>query len=252
MYTVLGSSPWSDSSTSRSTSSSFDFCEQDSRETTRAVEGAPPIRRGAGDLRCPRNRSRCHRRTVYRPDSDNSIRNGLLHARLLGVDDAGHGDSIRVRLARSSRSNSVLHPPEFRGGDGTGVVAGTGDLPRELGTCLSHIASGKVDICGSTSLRHRARTPRSLRAEAREWAAGPDGIATLIGPRFAWSEPRENALRPRHVLCARRADQLAFCGAPGRIRTCDTRFRRAVLYPLSYGGGEASSSVDHGAVNGER
>ncbi len=25
-------------------------------------------------------------------------------------------------------------------------------------------------------------------------------------------------------------------GAPGRIRTCDTRFRRAVLYPLSYEG----------------
>ena len=27
--------------------------------------------------------------------------------------------------------------------------------------------------------------------------------------------------------------------APGRIRTCDTRFRRAVLYPLSYEGGTA-------------
>ena len=25
-------------------------------------------------------------------------------------------------------------------------------------------------------------------------------------------------------------------GAPGKIRTCDTRFRRAVLYPLSYEG----------------
>lgn len=25
--------------------------------------------------------------------------------------------------------------------------------------------------------------------------------------------------------------------APGRIRTCDTGFRRAVLYPLSYEGG---------------
>ena len=24
--------------------------------------------------------------------------------------------------------------------------------------------------------------------------------------------------------------------APGRIRTCDTRFRKPVLYPLSYGG----------------
>jgi hypothetical protein len=31
---------------------------------------------------------------------------------------------------------------------------------------------------------------------------------------------------------------LVFSRAPGRIRTCDTRFRRAVLYPLSYEGGE--------------
>ena len=33
------------------------------------------------------------------------------------------------------------------------------------------------------------------------------------------------------------------CGnvsAPGRIRTCDTGFRRAVLYPLSYEGGDLS------------
>ncbi len=28
--------------------------------------------------------------------------------------------------------------------------------------------------------------------------------------------------------------------APGRIRTCDTRFRRAVLYPLSYGGWDST------------
>jgi hypothetical protein len=26
-------------------------------------------------------------------------------------------------------------------------------------------------------------------------------------------------------------------GAPGRIRTCDARFRKPTLYPLSYGGG---------------
>ena len=31
-------------------------------------------------------------------------------------------------------------------------------------------------------------------------------------------------------------DPLHSHGAPGRIRTVDTRFRRAVLYPLSYGG----------------
>ena len=29
--------------------------------------------------------------------------------------------------------------------------------------------------------------------------------------------------------------------APGRIRTCDTGFRRAVLYPLSYEGGRLAS-----------
>ena len=27
------------------------------------------------------------------------------------------------------------------------------------------------------------------------------------------------------------------CCAPGKTRTCDTGFRRAVLYPLSYEGG---------------
>jgi hypothetical protein len=28
-----------------------------------------------------------------------------------------------------------------------------------------------------------------------------------------------------------------FLGALGRIRTCDTRFRKPMLYPLSYEGG---------------
>ncbi len=27
-------------------------------------------------------------------------------------------------------------------------------------------------------------------------------------------------------------------GAPGRTRTCDLRFRKPLLYPLSYGGGD--------------
>ncbi|CAD5960840.1 protein of unknown function [Streptomyces sp. KY75] len=31
--------------------------------------------------------------------------------------------------------------------------------------------------------------------------------------------------------------------APGRIRTCDTRFRRAVLYPLSYEGRLTADSL---------
>ena len=33
--------------------------------------------------------------------------------------------------------------------------------------------------------------------------------------------------------------------APGQIRTADTRFRRAVLYPLSYGGQVVVLNHDH-------
>ena len=30
-------------------------------------------------------------------------------------------------------------------------------------------------------------------------------------------------------------------GAPGRDRTCDLRFRKPLLYPLSYGGGDGAN-----------
>jgi hypothetical protein len=34
-----------------------------------------------------------------------------------------------------------------------------------------------------------------------------------------------------------------FCG-PGRIRTCDTRFRKPLLYPLSYGAWRSETLSD--------
>jgi hypothetical protein len=37
-------------------------------------------------------------------------------------------------------------------------------------------------------------------------------------------------------------------GAPGRIRTCDTGFRRAVLYPLSYEGGAVRSLLQRSSA----
>ncbi len=51
-------------------------------------------------------------------------------------------------------------------------------------------------------------------------------------PRKCWSKLRTS---------------LGSIGAPDRIRTCDTRFRRAVLYPLSYGG-EKHNDDDVGVV----
>jgi len=82
------------------------------------------------------------------------------------------------------------------------------------------------------------------------------GICDLRGDRVG----ETNAIRRSDAACRRRltqtapdekseAEQESSLGdeprvgwvtrcAPGRIRTCDTRFRRAVLYPLSYEGGD--------------
>ncbi|SBS79287.1 hypothetical protein MHPYR_710014 [uncultured Mycobacterium sp.] len=43
------------------------------------------------------------------------------------------------------------------------------------------------------------------------------------------------------MQCGKRYLTSRNLSAPGRIRTCDTGFRRAVLYPLSYGGAPAGS-----------
>ena len=49
------------------------------------------------------------------------------------------------------------------------------------------------------------------------------------------------ALWPSSVSL-RKAETLENAGAPGRDRTCDLRFRKPLLYPLSYGSGECSES----------
>ena len=45
-------------------------------------------------------------------------------------------------------------------------------------------------------------------------------VSTRVSNGFDWS-----------VLCPWKALLLRKCGAPGRIRTCDPRFRRPMLYP---------------------
>ena len=40
----------------------------------------------------------------------------------------------------------------------------------------------------------------------------------------------------RTTIWLLRAGLWLWLGAPGRIRTCDTRFRKPMLYPLSYEG----------------
>ena len=90
--------------------------------------------------------------------------------------------------------------------------------PEDISQC------GAVPRVGRVAVRHGPDPDRRRRQHARVVAphrtkrsvAGPD------------SAPR-GVERRRIVFCA-----------PGRIRTCDTRFRRAVLYPLSYEGARES------------
>ena len=73
----------------------------------------------------------------------------------------------------------------------------------------------------------------------------PEGDLRQATARATWL--RTYCTRPLYVA----GDWPVFAGkppflacAPGRIRTCDTGFRRAVLYPLSYEGEGPAETVD--------
>ena len=72
----------------------------------------------------------------------------------------------------------------------------------------------------------RGRRPRDTRVRRFRggMARGQDGFMP------------QTVRRCRTVCDRERRFRRSRCGAPGRIRTCGTRFRRAVLYPLSYEG----------------
>ncbi len=54
-----------------------------------------------------------------------------------------------------------------------------------------------------------------------------------VGSGDPWFEPRTTLRITNRQF---RAALWLWFGAPGRIRTCDTRFRKPMLYPLSYEG----------------
>jgi hypothetical protein len=96
----------------------------------------------------------------------------------------------------------------------------------------------------------------------RSFASDLDDYARMqgsSGARTGMAEVTQRGIRPLHHFAilaipssqsnqSVRADQkwifetnevlTGLLGAPGTIRTCDTRFRKPLLYPLSYGGQE--------------
>ncbi len=73
------------------------------------------------------------------------------------------------------------------------------------------------------------RPPLSMNCcGSNEPTCRPNGLLSAVG-----DTRKKEAGQPHEA-----ADLLFYPGAPGRIRTADTGFRRAVLYPLSYEGME--------------
>jgi hypothetical protein len=57
------------------------------------------------------------------------------------------------------------------------------------------------------------------------------------GLMFGSTKMYQSRSVPMHwFLCDELVLTSYFAGAPGRTRTCDARFRKPTLYPLSYGG----------------
>jgi hypothetical protein len=87
------------------------------------------------------------------------------------------------------------------------------------------------------------RDPQGVWAPSRPSETA--GLPELV-PRSAPRGPRAQCCAPSCrqavvplVRCATTAGR-ALDSAPGRIRTCGTRFRKPMLYPLSYGGSSAA------------
>ena len=93
-----------------------------------------------------------------------------------------------------------------------------------------------------STVRIRRAAPRNQKRRRSRDAAGcacprADSKTTPAGKMAGGCRRPESAVRPPQNQKRRRSrDAAVYAGAPGRIRTVDTRFRRAVLYPLSYGG----------------
>jgi hypothetical protein len=121
--------------------------------------------------------------------------------------------------------------------------------PTRRTPCPCVVARAVVDLAparsqvgqsvGEINRRIVVGTPKSHQTRGRrrdEWTTWSRGCATLCATRM-WSraDPTlfdSGASNPEMTSCLS-----ILLGAPGRIRTCDARFRKPTLYPLSYEGG---------------
>ena len=125
------------------------------------------------------------------------------------------------------------------------ALFGTGLLPR--GPAVGHRAACTGARSGGCRARGEGESDSGELFGDLPEAARDRGVGCFGGEGSGWSGAADSAeaAGPGEpggwaARCALPFRELGWasvcCGALGRIRTCDTRFRRAVLYPLSYEG----------------
>jgi hypothetical protein len=140
------------------------------------------------------------------------------------LDRIGHGD---VRAGLPALLDLVEHPQA----SGLGLGLGVDDLAQVAGPAGDRVGAG---------------------VDADAQPAGRQGLDAALGALAGWHAARIRAVHA--TFYATRVRPLGWPGkklqvrggAPGQIRTADTRFRRAVLYPLSYEGLPADPSRGRG------
>jgi hypothetical protein len=93
----------------------------------------------------------------------------------------------------------------------------TDRAPRSRQTIADHRQHSLIPLLGHAQLPHRG----SVKDQ----------------PKQLSSISRNTVRHQPKTKCQASTEVIHHNGAPGMIRTCDTGFRRAVLYPLSYEGG---------------
>ena len=91
------------------------------------------------------------------------------------------------------------------------------------------------------SLNHWAASPdlgsagiAELRKQSQDQSVYSPGLPTNGGS--GWHLAAHGGTSTKVSSCRSAAVSADLRGAPGRNRTCDTRFRKPLLYPLSYEG----------------
>ena len=183
---------------------------------------------------CARSRSHFGRSTVSRPDTTGRCSRTRAPSRRIGGAYRRAPTSRRPRQTRHGRARRPARTCDER--DGAPIGSRSANVPNQR------------DLLPSESPGLSSDSPRQVFARAvacdradQHAPAGNVRVGQAPVPLAKVDRPAGHEIAlPRGVVVSRRPTSTTIhqvhCSAPGRDRTCDARFRKPTLYPLSYWG----------------